>query len=65
MVDELEGIEKKVKTDPQFTEEERALLHELVVLWRGVKSMGVVGKWVSAAATVSATIFLAIHTFRG
>lgn len=65
MTDKLKEIEDKIKGNPQFTDEERQLLHELITLWRGVKSMGVVGKWLSATATVAATIFLAIHTIKG
>lgn len=65
MTDKLDGIESKIKENPQFTDEEKQLLHELIILWRGVKSMGVVGKWLSAAATVAATLFLAVHTLRG
>ena len=45
MTDKLDGIESKIKENPQFTDEEKQLLHELIILWRGVKSMGVVGKW--------------------
>jgi hypothetical protein len=45
--DPLERLERRVCTDPQFSEQDVALIHEVLRAYRGWKSLGWAAKWVT------------------